>query len=413
METAPTAARTFASYEHLLDDETRRTIRDRAAAVADLSVLHVNTTASGGGVAEMLGPLVALSNDLGVATDWTLMEAPDAFYDVTKVVHNGLQGDDEPLTETMQATYREAVAVNAAAVDDEYDVVVLHDPQTLGMVGHLAERFPEARFVWRCHIDLTDPSPDYLEFFADDLSAVDRVVVSRPSYADPLPVEEATVIHPAIDPLTPKNCPLDELSAEDAAGGDVGNYPVDPDRPLLLQVSRFDPWKDPLGVVDAYRRVRESVPDVQLAFVGGMPDDDPEGMEIHRKVEAETADDPSVHLLTDLPDAGVNVMQRTADVVLQKSLREGFALTVSEALWKGRPVVGTNVGGIPLQIADGENGYLVEPRDIAATADRCRRLLEDDALAARLGEEGRETVRRRFLIPRLLADYCALFDEVR
>lgn len=412
METAPTAARTFTSYEHLLDDETRRTVRERAAAVDDLRVLHVNTTASGGGVAEMLGSLVALSNDLGVDTDWQVMTAPDAFYDVTKVVHNGLQGDGDPLTEPMRATYRETVAVNAAAVDEEYDVVVLHDPQTLGMVGHLTERFPGTRFVWRCHIDLTDPAPDHLDFFAPDLAAVDRVVVSRSSYADPLPVEDATVVHPAIDPLTPKNCPLDQLSGADATAGDVENYPVDPTRPLLLQVSRFDPWKDPLGVVDAYRRVSEHVTDVQLAFVGGMPDDDPEGMEVHRRVEAETADDPSVHLLTDLPDAGVNAMQRAADVVLQKSLREGFALTVAEALWKERPVVGSNVGGIPLQLADGENGYLVEPRDIEGTAERCRRLLDDEALAARLGERGRETVRRRFLLPRLLADYCELFAEV-
>ena len=413
METAPTADRTFAEYEQLLDDETRRAVRERARAVDDLRVAHVNSTASGGGVAEMLRPLVAVSNDLGVDTDWWVLTAAAAFYDVTKAVHNGLQGDGDRLTETMGATYRETVAVNAASLDREYDVVVLHDPQALGLVGPLRERYPGTAFVWRCHIDVTDPSPAYLDFFEDDLAAVDRVVVSRRSYAESLPVEDATIVHPAIDPLTPKNCPLDELSGEDAAGADLDRYPVDPTRPLLLQVSRFDPWKDPLGVVDAYRRVAADVPDVQLAFVGGMADDDPEGQEVHRRVEAETADEPDVHLLTNLPDSGVNAMQRAADVVLQKSLREGFALTVAEALWKERPVVGSNVGGIPLQLTDGENGYLVEPRDVEATADRCRRLLDDGALAARLGEEGRETVRRRFLLPRLLADYFELFGEVR
>ncbi|MWG34563.1 glycosyltransferase [Halomarina oriensis] len=412
MESAPTTDRTFDAYAPLLDDETRREIRDGATAVSDLRVAHVNTTASGGGVAEMLGPLVALSNDLGVDTDWHLMTAPDAFYEVTKAIHNGLQGDGDPLTETMGATYRETVAENAAAFRGDYDVVVLHDPQTLGMADALHERFPETVFVWRCHIDLTDPSPAYLDFFDEDLAAVDHVVVSRDAYATSLPDVGTTVVHPAIDPLTAKNRPLDELTGDDAAAAALDRYPVDPGRPLLLQVSRFDPWKDPLGVVDAYRQVRESVPGVQLAFVGGMPDDDPEGLEVYEAVEAETIDDPDVHLLTNLPDAGVNVMQRVADVVLQKSLREGFALTVSEALWKETPVVGTDVGGIPLQVEDGENGYLVGPEDIDATADRCRRLLEDDALAERLGEQGRETVRRKFLIPRLLADYCDLFERV-
>jgi trehalose synthase len=412
MESAPTAARTFADYETLLDEATTRTVREAAAAVDDLRIAHVNSTATGGGVAEMLRPLVALSNDLGVDTDWQVMTAPDEFYDVTKAVHNGLQGDGEPLTEAMRETYREAVAENARAFDGEYDVVVLHDPQTLGMVRSLAERFPDTTFVWRCHIDLTDPAPEYLAFFAEDLEAVDHGVVSRREYGEPLELP-TSVVHPAIDPLTPKNRPLDELSGEAAAGADLSRYPVDPERPLLVQVSRFDPWKDPLGVVDAYRQVRESVPEVQLAFVGAMPDDDPEGLEVYRSVEAETDDDPSVHLLTNLPDAGVNAMQRAADVVLQKSIREGFALTVSEALWKRRPVVGTDVGGIPLQITDDENGYLVDPEAIDATAERCRRLLKEPALAGRLGDEGRETVRRRFLLPRLLADYYDLFDRVR
>ncbi|MFD1513338.1 glycosyltransferase [Halomarina rubra] len=411
MQSVTTTARTFESYAAVLDAETSAAVRDAAGGVECLRVVHVNSTADGGGVAEMLHPLVALSNDLGLDADWQVLTAPDAFYEVTKAIHNGLQGDGDPLTDAMRATYRETVAENAAAFDGDADVVVLHDPQTLGMIGSLAERHPDTAFVWRCHIDLTDPSPAYLEFFAEDLAAVDHAVVSRPAYADALPLSDAetTVVHPAIDPLAPKNRPLDDLSGDAAAAADLDRYPVDPDRPLLVQVSRFDPWKDPLGVVDAYRQVRESVPDVQLAFVGGMPDDDPEGVEVFEAVDAETDDDPSVHLLTDLPDAGVNAMQRAADVVLQKSLREGFALTVSEALWKETPVVGANVGGIPLQVVDGENGYLVEPRDIDATADRCRRLLEDETLADRLGTAGRETVRRQFLLPRLLADYCELF----
>lgn len=411
MHLVPSADRTLASYEPLLGEQTHRAVRESAAAVGNIRVAHINSTASGGGVAEMLAPLVALSNDLDVDTDWQVMSADTPFFEVTKAIHNGLQGESEPLTDRMRRTYRDTVAENAAALDETYDIVVLHDPQSLGLVRPLAERYPQTTFVWRCHIDLTDPTPAYLEFFAQDIEAVERVVVSHPAYAEPLGSVDTTVVHPAIDPLTDKNRPLDELSGEATEAASLEQYPIDPTQPLLMQVSRFDPWKDPLGVVEAYRRVAETVPDVQLALVGGMPDDDPEGMAVYRTVEADTADDPSVQLLTDVPDAGVNALQRAADVVLQKSLREGFALTVSEALWKERPVVGSNVGGIPLQIDDGETGYLVTPDDIEATADHCRRLLTDDALARRLGESGRETVRERFLIPRLVADYCALLAE--
>jgi trehalose synthase len=232
-----------------------------------------------------------------------------------------------------------------------------------------------------------------------------------PAYGERISGVEKTIIYPAIDPLTEKNRPLDELTGE-AAAADVGSYPFDTDRPLLTQISRFDPWKDPQGVIETYRAVTESVPDAQLALVGAMPEDDPEGIEVFRELEAIAADDGDLHLLTNLPDAGINAVQRHADVVLQKSLREGFALTVSEALWKGTPVVGANVGGIPLQIDDGENGFLIDPRDIEQTADRVTRLLEDDQLRRRLGERGRETVREAFLTPRLVDDFLTLLADV-
>jgi trehalose synthase len=407
MLSVETTDRRLSAYDDILDPERRTGIRDRADRLEGERIAHVNTTADGGGVAEILHALVPLSRDVGVDVDWYVMDAPDEFYDVTKAIHNGLQGDHTPLTDEMRDTYRRVTRENATALEERYDAIVLHDPQSLGMAPTLADRFPDASLLWRCHIDLTTAADTYLEFVRSWLEPIDRTIVSHPAYAEALPDEETAIVHPAIDPFTEKNRSIGELSA-DLEGSDPSEYPFDTDRPLLVQVSRFDPWKDPLGVVEAYRNVRETVPDAQLVLAGGMPDDDPEGIEIYREVAAETETDDDVHLLTDLPDVGINLLQRSADVGVQKSLREGFALTVSETLWKETPVVGANVGGIPLQVEDGENGYLVEPEDVDATADRIVRLLEDDELRERLGTGGRETVRERFLLPRLLKEYLSL-----
>jgi trehalose synthase len=406
-----TRDRTLADYDEHLSDEHRERIRAVASDLSEASVLHVNSTPSGGGVAEMLGSLVPLLNDVGVGTDWQVVEADDPFYEVTKTIHNGLQGEDVAFTEGMRDTYRRWTEENAASLARAYDVVVLHDPQPLGMIGTLAERFPGTAFVWRCHIDLTDAAPTYLDFVQGFLERVDHAVFSRPEYGERIEGVERTTIHPAIDPLTEKNRPLsdDERRAEDERVA-----PLDPreDAPLLVQVSRFDPWKDPLGAVDVYERVGREFPGTRLALVGGMPDDDPEGMAVFREVREATGGDPDVHLLTDQPDTTVNHLQREADVVLQKSLREGFALTVSEALWKRTPVVGGDVGGIPLQIRDGENGYLVDPEDYPAAADRVRALLADHSNGERMGEHGQAFVRDRFLVPRLLLDYLELIQEL-
>jgi trehalose synthase len=356
--------------------------------------------------------VVPLANDLDVDTDWLVMEAPEDFFDVTKAMHNGLQGDRSEFTEEMRETYRTITERNAEALDEAYDVLVLHDPQTLGMIPTISERFPETALVWRCHIDLTDATSAYLEFAQSFMESVDNAVFTMPEYGERISGVDKTIIYPAIDPLTEKNCPLEALTGEAADAADVENYPFDADRPLMTQISRFDPWKDPQGVIETYRTVCESVPDAQLALVGAMPEDDPEGIEVFRELEGLAEDDDDLHLLTNLPDAGINLMQRHADVVLQKSFREGFALTVSEALWKGTPVVGADVGGIPLQIEDGENGYLVDPRDIDAAADRVTRLIEDDGLRGRLGDAGRETVREEFLTPRLVHDFLTLLVTV-
>lgn len=412
MQNVLTEDKTLTSYDSYLNDQQRRKIRKASDQLADVRMAHINSTASGGGVAEIVGSLVPLLNDIGVDTDWLIMDATADFFDVTKAIHNGLQGTQSEFTDDMRETYRPVTIENANSLNDTYDVIVLHDPQSLGMAPTLAERFPETALIWRCHIDLTAAAPAFLDFVRSYLDPIDRAIFTLPEYGEEITGPRKAVIHPAIDPLTEKNRPLDELSDDAAEAADLDRYPFDTNKPLIVQVSRFDPWKDPLGVIEAYRNVATSIPDVQLALVGAMPDDDPEGVVVYREVEEATNEDPDIHLLTNLPDAGINALQRGADVILQKSLREGFALTVSEALWKETPVVGTNVGGIPLQIKDGENGYLVEPGDITATTDRITRLLNDDTLKRQFGERGHETVREQFLLPRLVIDYLTLLLDV-
>ncbi len=412
MRSPATNARSMADYAEYVSADRSERIQAAGRNLGDTRVVHVNTTATGGGVAELLGSLVPLLNDVGVPTDWQVMEAEAPFYDVTKAIHNGLQGDDAEFTGEMWDTYREWNDRNAAAFEGEYDVVVLHDPQPLAMVEPLRERFPETTFVWRCHIDLTDADEEVLGVLGQYVEQVDHAVFSREQYGRGVETVPRTVIHPAIDPLTDKNRELESDELE-AVRSELPSPLFDDRVPVTTQVSRFDPWKDPVGVLEAHRLLVESYPEAHLVLAGGMAADDPEGQAVYDRVVAEAEADANVTLLTDLSNRAVNVLQSEADVVIQKSLREGFALTVSEALWKRTPVVGSDVGGIPLQVADGECGYLVDPEDIEATADHVGTLLGDPDRRAAMGENGRERVRKRFLLPRLLADYLDLLADVR
>ncbi|RQH02416.1 glycosyltransferase [Natrarchaeobius oligotrophus] len=392
--------RSIEAYASVTGRKRLERLRSLADALADVRILHVNSTATGGGVAELLRSIVPLCTDLGIDTDWLVMDGDDEFFEVTKAMHNGLQGSGPSLTEGMKATYRAVTERNAREFDGEYDFVVIHDPQPLGMIDRLEETMPDAPITWRCHVDLTDPSDEYLAFVSEYTSRIDHAVFSRSAYEIEIDAP-TTIVYPSIDPLTEKNRSLDE--------GTMANerdrlYPLSFDAPVVTQVSRFDPWKDQFGTLEAYRRARERVPDLQLALAGGMAGDDPEGEKLYERVAGEAVDDPNVHVLADLPDARVNVLQRLSDVVVQKSLREGFGLVVSEALWKRTPVVGSNVGGIPLQIEDGKTGYLVDPEDASGAGDRVADLLEDDRRRTEFGEHAREHVRERFLLPRQLVD---------
>jgi trehalose synthase len=381
-------------------------IRRLAEALAGRRVLHISATSFGGGVAEINYALVPLMKDAGLDVEWRVIGGGDEFFAVTKAIHNALQGGPDGLTKTQEEIFRRYNALNAEELDDDYDFIIIHDPQPAGMIEH----FPNssARWIWRCHIDLSEPNRDVLAFLRPWLARYDATVFHMPEYVPKVGgLPPAYIWPPAIDPLTPKNM---ALSPEDAAYI-VDQFGIDVDRPLLTQVSRFDPWKDPLGVIDAYREVTAERPEVQLALVGSMAHDDPEGWDYYSRTVSYAAGDPDIYILSNLNNIGsveVNAFQVHSSAVIQKSIREGFGLTVTEALWKTRPVVASRVGGIVAQIQDGETGWLVNSPEECAQA--CLEILADPAAARQRALRGKEFVRRKFLMPRLLRDWLVLFN---
>lgn len=382
-------------------------IRRLAEPLAGKRVVHVSATAFGGGVAEILYTLIPLMADAGLDVEWRLIRGQDEFYNVTKTIHNGLQGDPRGLTPEQVEIFHRYNAMNAADFEDDYDLVVMHDPQPAAMIDH----FPDsaAKWTWRVHIDLSTPNPDVLGMLVPSIRRYDAAVFHMPEYvpkAEGLP--PCFIWPPAIDPLAPKNM---ALSAEDAAYI-VDQFGIDVERPLLTQVSRFDPWKDPLGVIDAYRIVKREWPDVQLALVGSMAHDDPEGWDFYNRTVEYAGGDGDIFILSNLNNVGsveVNAFQVHSAAVIQKSIKEGFGLTVSEALWKARPTVAGRVGGIVVQIQDGVTGWLVDSSDECAAA--CLEILGNPADARQRALRGKEWVRRHFLTPRLLRDWLALYNR--
>jgi trehalose synthase len=383
-------------------------IRALAEPLAGKRVLHLSATAFGGGVAEILYTLVPLMRDAGLDAEWQVIYGQDEFFDVTKTIHNALQGDPTGLTAEQEEIFRRYNRMNAEALTGEYDYVIVHDPQPAGMIEHARDH--AAHWIWRCHIDLSTPNPQVLDFLMPSICLHDAAIFHRQEYIpDTAALPPAWIWPPAIDPLAPKNM---ALSAEDA-GYIVDQFGIDVDRPLITQVSRFDPWKDPLGVIEAWRIVRESHPSVQLALVGSMAHDDPEGWEYYNRTVEAAGGDPDIFILSNLNNVGsveVNAFQVHSAAVLQKSIREGFGLTVTEALWKGRPTVAGRVGGIVAQIQDRETGFLVD--SVEECAEAILAILEDPVEARAMALRGKEFVRRNFLTPRLLRDWLALFNEL-
>jgi len=402
--------KTLTDYTHIVGKDLTEQIRQLAEPLKGKRVLHVSATAFGGGVSEILYTLVPLMRDVGLDAHWHVIFGKEEFYNATKLLHNSLQGAEETLSDEQWALFDEINQMNAEGLQGEWDVVIVHDPQPIGLRrGALPKG---GRWIWRCHIDLSTPNPAPIERLLPMIEEYDASVWHMEQY---VPNEmgrhrdAVRICPPAIDPLSPKNM---AFSPEDAAFV-CRQFGIDVDRPLITQVSRFDPWKDPIGVIDAYRQVTEQVPEAQLAMVGSMATDDPEGMEYFQKTFEYAGGDEDIKILSNLNNVGaieVNAFQSQSDICLQKSIREGFGLTVTEALWKGRPTVAGNVGGIPLQIEDGVSGYLVNsPQECA---ERCLQILRDPELGKNLGRQGKEHARRQFLTPRLLRDWLNLFGEL-
>src|SRR5918995_2582701 len=358
LETVDVGAQDLNLYERSAGAEAVAQLRELGAPLQGARILHVNAIPYGGGVAEILRSEIPLLRDLGLLADWKLITGDQTFFSVTKAIHNGLQGAPRELAHSEQETYLTHSVRNAQLLEEEYDLIVVHDPQPLALLRLHGKG--AARWVWRCHIDTSEPNPQVWDFLRSYLEGYDATVFTLGSFAPPdIPVERVEIIPPAIDPESPKNFGLDAGVASRLLRW-IG---VEVEKPLVTQVSRFDPWKDPLGVIEAYRLIKPEVPWLQLALAGSMALDDPEGWEIYRQIQDAAKNDPAIHLFTNLTGVGnieVNAFQRLSDVVIQKSIREGFGLVVSETLWKRTPIVAGRAGGIPLQVRGGVGGFLVD-----------------------------------------------------
>ncbi|MGO9260709.1 MAG: glycosyltransferase [Bryobacteraceae bacterium] len=374
--------------------EELRVLADR---VAGRSMQHINSTPVGGGVAEILTRLVPLIRELGLEASWDVIKGDQAFFSVTKAFHNALHGKPEEITEQMFDIFRANTEMNLRDINFTGDVIFVHDPQPAGLV--LRKKEIGRHWVWRCHIDVSAPQPGVWNFLRPYIEQYDAAIFSMPDFAQRLPILQCRVA-PSIDPLADKNKPLDRNYVD----GVLEKYKIDPGRPVLTQVSRFDRFKDPLGVIEAYRLVKKRYK-CQLVLAGGGASDDPEGEEVLREVQEKAADDPDIHvlLLPPFSDLEINALVRASTVVIQKSVREGFGLTVAEALWKKKPVIGGAVGGIKLQVIDGVTGFLVHSPEGAA--NRIAQLLGDRKLRERLGENGHLHVKQNFLLTRHVKDY--------
>ncbi|MEH2553691.1 trehalose synthase [Bradyrhizobium algeriense] len=388
---------TIEQYEPLIGSAAAERIAMKADRVRAMRVAHVSSTFYGGGVTELLTPLTLMMNAMGIETDWHLIQGTPGFFGCTKKLHNTLQGENLDLSEAERAIYEEVVFENATRLHlEECDAIIVHDPQPLPLVSQFPDR--EMPWLWQCHVDLSSPFAPVWSYLSGFIEKYNAAIFSLPEYAQHLGIDQHFV-PPAIDPFSPKNGELSEKEIRQF----LANYKIPTDRPLVVQVSRFDRWKDPLGVIDAFRRAREQV-DCTLVLVGNNASDDPEGHVILESLE-DSIDGDIVILAVNDPIL-VNALQRQAAVVLQKSIREGFGLTVTEAMWKGAAVVGGNVGGIRHQIKDGWNGFLVKTPDEAAA--RIVQVLKDPQLREQLGSRAKESVREKFLMSRLLEEWLDL-----
>ncbi|MBN1405964.1 MAG: glycosyltransferase [Candidatus Omnitrophica bacterium] len=361
-------------------------------------IQHINSTSVGGGVAEILNNMVPLLKEIGVDARWDLIKGGEQFFNVTKKFHNALHGKPEEIDKKDFDIFMETSENNIKEVSTYGDIVFVHDPQPIALV----EKKADNKWVWRCHIDVSNPNSKVWNFIKNFVVKYDSTVFSAPSFSRALPVRQF-LISPSIDPLSDKNKEL----PQDVISGVLKKYGLTQDKPIVLQVSRFDRLKDPLGVIEAYKQVKKYI-DCQLVLAGGAAADDPEGIKVFEEVKEKAKTDGDIHILL-LPqnDIDINALQSAATVIVQKSLKEGFGLTVAEALWKGKPVVASNVGGIPLQIKHKYSGLLCH--SIQGASFAIKQLLNSPGYAKKLGENGKQHIKNNFLITRHMRDYMLLF----
>lgn len=391
-------------YREFVGESKVSEIYRKATQLSDLHILNINSTYYGGGVAEIMRNMTLLLNEIGIDVGWRAMIGNPDFFRVTKKFHNALQGDDINLTDMKKNVYEETSQDFASFTHVDHDLVVVHDPQPLPLIECYRRTQP---WIWRCHIDLSDPNEEVWDYLKTYALAYDRYVYQMDEFAAKGFSDEYEIIRPSIDPVTTKNTDIGEATIDKY----LGQAGIDRDRPIISQVSRFDKWKDPSGVIEVFKKVKEEM-DCQLVLCGSMATDDPEGQEVYDRVRKEVNGRDDIHVIVDAHDIMVNAIQRASDVVLQKSFKEGFALTVSEALWKETPVVGSDIGGIPTQIVDGENGYLVDPDDYDQVAKKVMDILSDEQMKEEMGKRGRERVRNKFLITRHIEDWLDVWIDL-
>ncbi len=402
IETKETKQPSIDAYAEIVGKKVIESIRQKAKKLAGRTVLNVNATKFGGGVAEILNRLVPGMNQLGINAQWEAFTAPSEFFEVSKKMHNAIQGNMSiNFSEAEVKLYRDQARSTYEQIHPDADFVIIHDPQPCAVIDYASSR--KGKWIWRCHIDPSTPNPQAWDMISPSFGRYDALVFHKTEYAPKGLHPFVYAMPPSIDPFSEKNHSLDLDKAREI----VQKF-VSLDKPLITQVSRFDPWKDPLGVIDAYRIIKQTLP-LRLALVGSLASDDPEGVRYLDMVKKHAQGDPDIIILSNLDGVGdreVNAFQRVSDVIIQKSLKEGFGLTVAEALWKGTPVVGGNVGGIQLQIQDGISGFLVN--SIRECAEKTRYLLKNPKIARTMGKKGHEWIRSRFLLPKDIENHLDL-----
>lgn len=385
-------------YEKIVGTQAIERIKAKAKPLHGLHVTNLNSTYYGGGVSQLLSSMTLLMDSIGIETGWRVVHGPPDFFSLTKKMHNALQSGEINLTVRKKELYEEVIYENSIRNHLDHDIVIVHDPQPLPMINHYRKNIP---WIWRCHIDLSNPNQELWNYLTPFVENYDAVILSIRDYKQELATPQLFFM-PAIDPFSIVNCEMNENEIDER----LSHYNIPTDLPLVVQVSRFDRWKDPEGVIKAFKIARKEV-DCTLVLVGNVATDDPEGEDVYKSLL--DSREERIIILSVQDSALVNALQRRAAVVLQKSIKEGFGLTVTEAMWKGTPVIGGNVGGIRFQIKDAENGFLVDSSEEAA--ERIVQLIQDTSLQEKMGKKGKESVTKQFLMPRLLEQYLDLFNS--